>query len=78
MDEVSFWNHRGEHVRYELPPYSFEHWEIGEPLDNALWRSLLERAEKLLSAKVIRIDRRSMPPGINIVRSLVILVIDYR
>ncbi|KAI0349613.1 hypothetical protein OH77DRAFT_1465136 [Trametes cingulata] len=53
-----FWDHEGKSA--ELPPYpdSLEHWEAGEPLDDAT-RAIINEIERALSLKVVQTDIRS-------------------
>ncbi len=58
MPLSSFWNGDGQHHLLEGLPSSFEHWSVGDEVDEHR-RALLDRIEVALSSKIVSTDVRA-------------------
>ena len=56
----TFWNRSGERHELESFPYSFQHWELGEPLEE-MQQALHQKLESIFEGKkAIRTEVRAM------------------
>ena len=55
----TFWNRSGERHELESFPYSFQHWELGEPLEE-IQQALLQKLESIFRKRIIRTEIRAM------------------
>ncbi|KAI1791881.1 hypothetical protein LXA43DRAFT_382845 [Ganoderma leucocontextum] len=55
----TFWDRNGERQQLESFPESFQHWELGEPLEE-IQQALLQTLEGVFGKKVIRTELRAM------------------
>ncbi|KAI9061029.1 hypothetical protein FKP32DRAFT_1594700 [Trametes sanguinea] len=58
MEKSLFWNSDGEIQELDPYPESFDHWEVGQPLDEAQG-NILQRVEDALSLKIVQFELRS-------------------
>lgn len=57
---ATFWDRNGETHELESFPKSFQHWELGEPLDDDVKQVLLQKLGSIFAKEVVRTELRAV------------------
>ncbi len=57
---ATFWDRNGVPQELESFPKSFQHWELGQPLNDSVQQVLLQRLESVLAKNVVRTELRAV------------------